>query len=343
MMHRMRPRFASFELSRSEASQEGKSGLQASNAISLSTEVQAHLASLLGCDEDMSILLTAFSSEGASPKGFSSAAALPPHLPACRSLLPSSGQDFEYEDACSESSLSIKSECHSPLSQFGLSPETFDRVGGWENLCLSVEEARSRINLNKDLSRALTSPVATDLEHSYEMLTALISSLLAIVLQSSTSRSEGEVYFHLHFNKLWGLSAALVTDLANCIVDSLSERNICWPGDDIAQANPRYNQRVAVNKIRMAFASLANHKPALPRVDEDAECDLSLDSRLDLTCIRPSSQSFAPSHQHSGGSSSPKSMPLPKMGRSSMDSKRDSRFAPCASVADIFAAYTGLG
>lgn len=317
-MHLMRPRFSSFERARVEPN---KSNFEASNALSLSTEVQAHLASLLGFESDMSVLLTAYSSETSTPATtHSSAPRVTTHqanLSATSSGLIEEGQDNEYADACSEKSLSIRSD-YTSLCQFGLTPEIFDRVGGWENLSLSVEEARARINLNSNLVRALTSPLAADSQQScYEMMTSLISSLSALVLQSS--RFEGEHFFHMHFSYLWGLDAALVSDLAHCVVDSLMERGIRWPGDDIAQANPKYNQMMAVHKIKTAFASLVGYKPALSRVDEDQECDHSLQLVGGGDFIGPLSRSFAASQFMDLS----KSTPLPKMGRSSIDSNRD--------------------
>lgn len=307
----------------------------------LPSDVQAHLCSLLGCEQetDLQVLLTSdamsWHSDG---RGKSPAQQSKLHL------LGSMSSDFSEEmlynvtDASSEKSSASMRSSVAPQPHFGLTAENFERVGGWENLSLAVEEARSKIDCNQDLVRALqlTSPLPNDSDQSpHEMTTSLISSLSGLVLQSSELGGSPH-YFHLHFSHLWSLSSSLVDALARCVVDSLMEREgISWPGDEIVQATPKYYATVALHKIKGAFASLVNYKPHLSRVDEDEECEHS-NQRMSGSQHRLSRfgcQSLIASPQ---GSTSTKSLPLPllKMGRSSMDSKRET-----VSVQDIMAAY----
>lgn len=291
----------------------------------LSGDVQAHLCSLLGIggqDSDSNGRMSGSSIETNSGS----------NTPAQQHSTTDQDYDFsgyDFFDACSEKSSGSVRSC-SALTQFGLNPETFDRVGGWENLSIAVEEARVKIQGNQDLARALSSPFAEDSSQSpYEMTTALISSLAGLVLQSTTFEGRPH-YFHLHFSSLWALEPALVTALADCIVNPLIERDgVQWPGDDIVQATPKYHSTVATLKIKSAFATLANYRPHLTRVDEDDECEQTSNQR---------------SHTHvlsRFGCQSNKSSPLSsrslrhKFGRSSMDSVR----VVSASVQDVMAAY----
>ena len=175
---------------------------------------------------------------------------------------------FPCESDCERGSALVRTA--PPLIPFGLSPETFDRVGGWENLTVAVEEARSRIETNAELFRAITFHYLSHDSHPspHEIMTSFISSLAALILQSSELGSTH--YFHLHFSCLWALSSSHVESLAHCIVDSLMEREgISWPGSDTMtlEEDLGYHEEVAVHKIKDAFATLIHSKPLIKKND----------------------------------------------------------------------------